>query len=239
MARLRLPWRRGEARLSLPVIYNNDGNAAALYADDQHFGSEASRLRHQSRRSSGQGSGGGIARRRSGGARRGRDGRRARHVQIPMDGLLVPGSRCPGATAALRRRRERGFVERNRQQPAAILADPLSGSSPRRRRPRSPPGGSATTAIGRRTGPHIFDQQAMAIGRMFTIAANFLDPDTFFVGGGVTDASLAFRTRFIEASRADATTRRAGHGREFAISRPRHGRCPRAPHWRPSRAIRP
>ena len=32
---------------------------------------------------------------------------------------------------------------------------------------------------------HIFTQQAAAIGRLFTIAANFLDPDAYFVGGGV------------------------------------------------------
>ncbi len=27
-----------EARLGLPVVYNNDGNAAALYAHHEHFG---------------------------------------------------------------------------------------------------------------------------------------------------------------------------------------------------------
>ena len=30
-----------EARLGLPVVYNNDGNAAALYAHHVHFGAEA------------------------------------------------------------------------------------------------------------------------------------------------------------------------------------------------------
>src|SRR5690348_17124811 len=30
-----------QARLGLPVVYNNDGNAAALYAHFQHFGSAA------------------------------------------------------------------------------------------------------------------------------------------------------------------------------------------------------
>ena len=34
----------------------------------------------------------------------------------------------------------------------------------------------------------IFEQQAMAIGRLFTIAANFTDPDAYFVGGGVVEA---------------------------------------------------
>ena len=43
----------------------------------------------------------------------------------------------------------------------------------------------------------IFEQQAMAIGRMFTIAANFTDPDAYFVGGGVVETEPHFRDWFI------------------------------------------
>jgi predicted NBD/HSP70 family sugar kinase len=43
----------------------------------------------------------------------------------------------------------------------------------------------------------IFEQQAMAIGRMFTIAANFTDPDAYFVGGGVIEAASHFRDWFL------------------------------------------
>ena len=43
----------------------------------------------------------------------------------------------------------------------------------------------------------IFEQQAMAIGRMFTIAANFTDPDAYFVGGGVIEAAPHFRDWFL------------------------------------------
>jgi glucokinase len=43
----------------------------------------------------------------------------------------------------------------------------------------------------------IFEQQAMAIGRMFTIAANFTDPDAYFVGGGVVETAPHFRDWFI------------------------------------------
>jgi predicted NBD/HSP70 family sugar kinase len=32
----------------------------------------------------------------------------------------------------------------------------------------------------------IFEQQAMALGRLFTIAANFIDPSTYFLGGGLS-----------------------------------------------------
>ena len=33
----------------------------------------------------------------------------------------------------------------------------------------------------------IFEQQAMALGRLFTIAANFVDPDVYLLGGGVIE----------------------------------------------------
>jgi predicted NBD/HSP70 family sugar kinase len=43
----------------------------------------------------------------------------------------------------------------------------------------------------------IFEQQAMALGRLFTIAANFTDPDAYFVGGGVVETSPSFREWFL------------------------------------------
>jgi predicted NBD/HSP70 family sugar kinase len=54
----------------------------------------------------------------------------------------------------------------------------------------------------------IFEQQAMAIGRMFTIAANFIDPDLYFVGGGVTEAEPAFRDWFVSRVEAHTILRR-------------------------------
>jgi hypothetical protein len=39
----------------------------------------------------------------------------------------------------------------------------------------------------------LFDQQAMALGRLFTIAANFTDPDAYFIGGGVIETTPEFR----------------------------------------------
>ena len=75
---------------------------------------------------------------------------------------------------------------------------------------------------------HIFEQQAMAIGRMFTIAANFTDPDAYFVGGGVTDAGAEFRTWFVERRPGgDEPARRTGEGRRVRHrSRSRHGGRP-------------
>jgi len=43
----------------------------------------------------------------------------------------------------------------------------------------------------------IFNQQAIAIGRLFTIASNFIDPSAYFVGGGVVEASPRFREWFL------------------------------------------
>jgi glucokinase len=53
----------------------------------------------------------------------------------------------------------------------------------------------------------IFRQQAMAIGRLFTIAANFLDPDAYFLGGGVVEAAPHFRDWFFAEVRAGTVLR--------------------------------
>ena len=45
---------------------------------------------------------------------------------------------------------------------------------------------------------HIFEQQAMALGRLFTIGANVTDPDVYLLGGGVIEAEPAFRDWFLE-----------------------------------------
>ena len=42
----------------------------------------------------------------------------------------------------------------------------------------------------------IFEQQAMAVGRLFTIAAKFTDPHVYFLGGGVVEAAPHFATGF-------------------------------------------
>jgi len=53
----------------------------------------------------------------------------------------------------------------------------------------------------------IFEQQAMALGRLFTIAANFTDPGTYFVGGGVVEAAPHFRDWFLGRVREHSTLR--------------------------------
>jgi predicted NBD/HSP70 family sugar kinase len=53
----------------------------------------------------------------------------------------------------------------------------------------------------------IFEQQAMAIGRLLTIAANFTDPHVYLLGGGVVEAAPAFRDWFLERVRAHTVLR--------------------------------
>ena len=83
-----------EDRLGLPVVYNNDGNAAALYAHHTQYGAESGQ--HSSVAAIvGTGLGGGVveAGRVIGGAA-GMAGELG-HVPIPMDGLLEHGQPLP------------------------------------------------------------------------------------------------------------------------------------------------
>jgi glucokinase len=58
----------------------------------------------------------------------------------------------------------------------------------------------------------IFGQQAMAVGRLFTIAANFTDPDIYFLGGGVVEATPRFRAWFLNRVREHTLLRKEQAG---------------------------
>jgi glucokinase len=83
-----------EARLALPVVYSNDGNAAALYAHYQLFGPLAAR-RASISAIIGTGLGGGVI--EKGQVIQGAAGFAGElgHVHIPMHGLLEPGQPLP------------------------------------------------------------------------------------------------------------------------------------------------
>ena len=53
----------------------------------------------------------------------------------------------------------------------------------------------------------VFEQQAIALGRLFTIAAQFTDPHAYFVGGGVVETEPAFRSWFVDTVLANTTLR--------------------------------
>ena len=207
-----------EERLHLPVIYNNDGNAAALYAHERHFGDEASR-RSSVAAVVGTGLGGGVI--EAGRVVRGAAGMAGElgHVQIPMDGLLVPGQPVPrcncGFAADLESVASLSGIGNNllpfwlTRYPDHPLADVDIGVAAKLVRDYGERGDELAIRI--------FEQQAMAIGRMFTIAANVTDPDAYFVGGGVTDAGVEFRTWFVECVRA-ATKLRAEQAKVAAFA---------------------
>jgi glucokinase len=198
-----------EARLGLPVVYNNDGNAAALYAHHEHFGPDSAR-RSSVSAIVGTGLGGGVVER--GQVVRGAAGMAGGlgHVQIPMDGLLEPDQPTPLCNCG-----NAGDVES-----VASLTGIVKNLLPYwlSRFPRHPlsamPVAVAARAVrglaagGDELALKVFAQQATALGRLFTLAANFTDPHAYFVGGGVVETEPAFRDWFVGQVVA-ATTLRA------------------------------
>lgn len=191
-----------EARLGLPVIYNNDGNAAALYAHYQRYGPSASQ-RSSVSAIVGTGLGGGVI--ESGQVVRGAAGMAGEfgHIHIPMDGLLAENQPMPQCNC--------GFVGDG--ESVASLTGIAKNLLPYwlTRYPEHPLAGmelsvaaKAVRGYGEQGDPmarQIFTQQAMAIGRLFTIAANFTDPDAYFVGGGVVETEPEFREWFLATIR--------------------------------------
>jgi glucokinase len=188
-----------EARLGLPVVYNNDANAAALYAHHVRYGDKAGG--HSSISAIvGTGLGGGVI--ESGRVIKGAAGMAGElgHVQIPMHGLLAEGQPMPACNC--------GFV--GDAESIASLTGIVKNLLPywltRFENHELSRAGSLQEAaklvrgLGERGDPlavAIFEQQAMAIGRLFTIAANFFDPDTYFLGGGVVETTPSFRQWFL------------------------------------------
>ncbi len=184
-----------ENRLGLPVVYNNDGNAAALYAHYALFGAEAGK--HSSVSAIvGTGLGGGVI--ESGRIVKGAAGMAGElgHVHIPMYGLLADDQPLPECNC--------GF--KGDAESVASLTGIEKNLLPYwlRRFPDHELGRAGSIAkaaklvrnYGEKGDPmsrKIFEQQAMALGRLFTIAANFTDPTAYFVGGGVVETAPEFR----------------------------------------------
>lgn len=198
-----------EARLRLPVVYNNDGNAAALYAHHVAFGADAAR-RSSVSAIVGTGLGGGVI--ESGQIVKGAAGMAGElgHVHIPMRGLLAEGQPIPQCNCGFEGDVESVAsltgIEKNllpfwlTQFPGHELAQ-LGPTAKAAMLVRSL--GEKGDPLARR----IFEQQGMAIGRLFTIAANFTDPDAYFVGGGVVETSVEFREWFLARVRENTFLR--------------------------------
>jgi predicted NBD/HSP70 family sugar kinase len=196
-----------ERRLGLPVSYLNDANAAALYAHLVHFGPAAAE-RSSVAAIVGTGLGGGVVER--GRVITGAAGQAGElgHVPIPLAGLLadgqpVPECNCGNAGDAESVASLTG-IGRN-------LLPYWLGRYPGHELARAGPLAEAARLVrgyGERGDPlarRIFEQQAMALGRLFTIVANLTDPHAYFLGGGVVEAEPGFRDWFL--SRVHAHTR--------------------------------
>jgi len=163
-----------EARLGLPVVYTNDGNAAALYAHHLHFGALA--MAHSSISAIvGTGLGGGIV--ESGRVVQGAAGMAGElgHVHIPMDGLLGEGQPVPRCNCGYTADAESvasltGIVNNllpywlTRYPEHELTKAESMGRAAKLVRGYGEDGDPMALAV--------FEQQAMALGRLFTIAAN-------------------------------------------------------------------
>ncbi len=197
-----------EARLGLPVVYNNDGNAAALYAHHVYFGTAAAG-RSSVSAIVGTGLGGGVI--EAGRVVTGATGMAGElgHVHIPMQGLLEEGQPVPECNC--------GFLG-DAESVASLtgitknLLPYWLTRFPGHELAEVQPDGAAklVRSLGERMDPmalQIFEQQAMALGRLFTIAANFSDPSAYFLGGGVVETRPEFREWFLGTVRKNALLR--------------------------------
>jgi len=192
-----------EDRLGIPVVYNNDGNAAALYAHFVHYGADA--VEHSSVSVIvGTGLGGGVI--EAGAVVKGAAGMAGElgHVYIPMEGLLAEGQPIPlcncGFSGDAESVASLTGIEKN-------LLPYWLGRFPDHELKSAESMAKAARLVrgygerGDELALRIFEQQAMALGRLFTIAANFTDPSAYFVGGGVVEAAPEFRDWFLTTVR--------------------------------------
>jgi predicted NBD/HSP70 family sugar kinase len=197
-----------EERIGMPVVYNNDGNAAALYAHRIQFGVDAA---HHSSVSAivGTGLGGGVI--ESGRVVRGASGQAGElgHIRIPTDGIVADDQPMPtcacgnlgdvesfASLTGIVRNLLPYWLSRYPDHPLATM--PLLDAA-RAVRTYGVDGDEMALSV--------FEQQAAALGRLFTIAANFSDPRVYFLGGGVVEASVQFRDWFLERVRAHTILR--------------------------------
>lgn len=187
-----------EESLGIPVIYNNDANAAALYAHHVRYPDDAER--HGSVSAIvGTGLGGGVVvdgRVISGAA--GMAGELG-HMMIALEGLLEDGQPVPRCNCGLSGDAESiaslTGIKRNllpywlTRYPGHELASLPVDAAAKLVRGYAEKGDEMSLEI--------FRQQAVALGRVFSIAAKFTDPDVYFVGGGVIEAAPHFRDWFL------------------------------------------
>ena len=192
-----------ERRIGLPVVYNNDGNAAALYAHHVHFGERAATASSISA-IVGTGLGGGVI--ENGEVVRGASGQAGElgHVRLAMDGILADDQPMPTCACG-----NPGDVESVASLTGIVrnLLPYWLASHPAHPLAAMPIVEAAKAVrsygeAGDELALRLFEQQAAVLGRLFTVAANFTDPTAYFVGGGVVEAAPHFRDWFLGRVRA-------------------------------------
>ena len=207
-----------EDRLGLPVVYNNDGNAAALYAHHAHFGADAAE-RSSVAAIVGTGLGGGLV--ESGRVVKGAAGMGGElgHVHIPTHSVIEPGQPLPRCNCGFQ-----GDTESIASLTGIALnllpywlsrfpGHPLTDLDPKT-------AARALRSLGEQGDPMalaIFEQQAKALGALFTIVGNVTDPDAYFVGGGLVESAPHFRDWFLDAVRTHTVLRQEQRGAVFAL----------------------
>ncbi len=207
-----------EKHLGLPVVYINDGNAAALYAHHMRFQDQASQ-RSSVSAVVGTGLGGGVI--ESGRVVRGAAGMAGElgHVEIRLEGLLGEGQPAPvcncGQTGDVESIASLTGIQRNLlpfwrsvYPNHELAARPILQAA------------RAVRAFGEKGDEmalKIFEQQTMALGRLFTIVSNVLDPDAYFIGGGVVETAPAFGSWFLNNVRQNTRLRKEQEGAIFDI----------------------
>ncbi|MGW5154490.1 ROK family protein [Nonomuraea wenchangensis] len=193
-----------EDLLQVPVVYSNDANAAALYAHHTYFGPEEAGRRSSVSAIVGTGLGGGVV--ESGQVVRGAAGMAGElgHIPLPPGGVLEDGQGLPecncGNVCDVESLASLTGIEKNllpywlgRYPGHPLAAEPL------------PVAARALRGYAEREDPlalSVFEQQAKALGMLFTIAANFTDPHAYFLGGGVVAAGARFRDWLLGRVRA-------------------------------------
>jgi glucokinase len=140
-------------------------------------------------------------------------------VQIPTIGLLEPGQPVPRCNcgnagdvesfASLTGIRLNLLPYWLTRFPGHPLTDVAPGDAAKRVRGLGEDGDALALRI--------FQQQAMALGRLFTILSNVTDPHAYFVGGGVIEAAPHFRDWFLSEVRTYTQLRTEQAGADFAL----------------------
>lgn len=189
---------RLEHRLERPVVYLNDGNAAALWGHNSLFGSDATRTTTISV-IIGTGTGGGIV--VAGRVLSGRNGFAGEvgHVMLPWQSIASLAGTTPDCNCGrvgdleslcsltgIRRTLLPHFLRKYPDHPLHQV-DAAKGAVRVR----------GMADAGDPMCREIFRVQAQALGLFVDQMVNLFDPDAFLIGGGALEASPAFREWFV------------------------------------------